>query len=330
MYKWIFSLIVLFFSIPTEAYMEAKDCSYHFDIEWLFWEAEQDNITGGTFIDDHPGTLKTVKAETITPKFQYNSGVRLNANYLIPCSCYEVGATFAYLPIRSSSQKVNAAGIINPSHGELIAFNLNSFPAATAVVSTLMTSLFNEWKGDFFYADLDLRRELTYGSCFHISPHMGIRGVWMKQNFEISGNLFGTGLNGSTFVDFNVIQKSQSYGIEGGFWIFWDICPRLRMLGHIGGSLLSSVFTGHQDTKGYVGEGGRLVADIDVIFDARNTFNQTFEYFLGIQYASCICSYPYILHAGWEQRTYLNMNHFAVNAGNLSFQGLTFGLGLYF
>lgn len=319
-------------SAQESIWQNSSNYGFTIGADWLYWTARQEGLTAGSFVDDFPDpTLKNVRVHTLDPGFEYESGFRVNAGYQFPCSCWEVGVNYTYLPIKSTSVSAIAGGMISDTHRQFIPINTADFPITQILVSAdFLTSLLADWSGNLSYIDADLARTLQFGRSFHLSPHVGFRALWMKQRYFIEGDLEVPSLNNSTFLVFNSTQQLNAYGIESGLWAGWDLGWGISILGHFGGSILSSDFDVHQKIDGLLGSDGPVVLDGQLHSNNLQDMNPTLDFFLGIEYCFPICCTLITLNAGWEQHTFFNFNQFAALGGNFCTEGLTLGLNVDF
>ena len=316
--------------IPLHA--DSPCTPYNIGVEWLYWLSKEQGLIAGSLVDDFPDpTLKIVDVNTIDPGFVYSSGVRAYAGYIVPSKLWEIELIYTYMPIHSIAADVRAAGLVSDTYRQVISPNLSGFPALGALLDSPLSSLFTKWNGDLSYLDVDLSRVLHFGRGFNLQPHIGFRAAWMKQNFLIQGTLIvPSSINAVTFFIFNDIEKFRGLGIEGGLWLNWDVFCGFSLVGHIGGSILSSRIHLTQEIEGLLGEGGPTVFDAHLTFRNPDDAIPTFDCFVGLQYIRPLCGRLVIAYIGWEQHTFFNINHLSVWGGNFSTQGLNLGLDICF
>ena len=124
-------------------------------------------------------------------------------------------------------------------------------------------------------------------------------------------------------------NRNWGCGAEAGLWGDWDFCNGFSLLGHVGGAILYSELHihGNAATTGPAPAAGALGAYVDNIWAAIPML----DYFIGLQYVTCLADGEIYFRAGWEQHVLFNVNRFSFpDHGNLSLQGLTLGGGLIF
>lgn len=324
--------LISFFSMVLQTPNLSAGYRDIFDIgvDWLYWEARQDNLASGSFVDDFPNpALKTVSVLAVQPQPKYTSGVRVNLGYELLSSIWDINLTYTYLPIKSKSASFGTLPP-TPDHAQDIVFNTTNFPILTAFEggsANAFSSIFTNWNGNFSYIDADLAHTLAFCGCFYLCPHMGFRAAWMDQKIVVEGDLILPSINGANFGQALMYQKFQGYGIEGGLWTDWSLGCGFSLFGHVGGSLLYSSFKLRQIANGFIGD------DLVFIINARGierTITPTAEYFLGIDYCGTCCCLGYNAHVGWEQRVFFDLNGLSAIGGNFSVQGVTLGLDVMF
>lgn len=301
-----------------------------FTIDWLYWRASEENLFVATHLDDFTDPVfKHAQADLVTPGMQFQSGVRAIWDAPLP-HCWHFSLTGSYIPIRSTTVHDSVPGIISLEHGIVIIPNTSGFPVFNSLGTYFFTTIEANWRGYYTYFDVDLRRALYFGDRFVLEPHIGFRAAWMKQKLRVRGTTGAPVTNGATFVHFTPQEKFQGYGIEGGLFLTWNLIPRFSIWGHVGGSLLASLFTVKQPIQGLIGANGPVVVDIDVNFS--NYWNSTpvIDCVLGLEYDMRAFNRYCSLHALWEQHTVFRANQLAVSGGELSLMGLTFGLKISF
>lgn len=313
-------------------------CEYSFEngqfnwsAEWLFWHVKQDNMRSGSFIDDFPDPeLKVANASVIQPKDKFCNGFRVNLGYEYPCNQWEFNAIFTYMPLQSRSdfREVIPVDMQTESHRQFIIPNIDGFPSFQAFSQPGgligFTSLLTKWGGNLFYVDIDLARKVSLSHCFSLKPHIGFRGAWMKQHLHMEGGLLAPSVNESTFGRLKYKEKFDGYGMEGGVWANWHLGCGFSLVGHIGGSILYSHFRVDVVSESSLGEEGAVVFIINSPSKATIAI-PTMDYLAGLEYEANFSDFLILLHVGWEQRIFLNMNQLSVDGQNLSLQGLSLG-----
>ena len=309
--------------------------------DWLYWKATEDGLNYG-FLTTKSVTIETsgsasvVQQQILKPHFKYDSGYRVYAGYELPCYDWEIGVIYTHAPnarVRSSA---------------LVVSTLTTTPPVRQFIDVLSTSLFNfngdftsidpnavkaQWGLDFDYIDFDLAHTLCLSDYLRVRPHMGIRYLWAKQDFNM--NIVGTfsdgPINGAAFLG-NLQNRTWGVGAEGGLWGDWEVGCGFSILGHVGGSIL---YGKHKITGDQFLTEAISTTVTDTLSrgyrDIEHTAIPMMDYFIGLQYAACLCEIEIDFHIGWEQHVAFDMNRFTTtDGGDLALQGLTLGGGFAF
>lgn len=328
--RYIGAVLCTITTAALSAYPGDSGCDeplFHFEADYLYWKTQQDHLTVGSFVDDFPDPVfKTVFAKGITPDFKFDSGFRLHFDYQKACSPWQFNINFTYLPFQAKPVFFEST-VLTDQHKQFIAFNAGSFPILTGI--SLVLSLLTEWSGHLSYVDADFKRTFDIANCFQLSPHIGFRAVWMDQKLYTEINSPEPFINNSTFLKTTMREQLQAYGVEAGLWGDWSIGYGVCAIGHVGGSLLYSNFDVKLQNKGYLGEGGDLVIQVDGKTKLHSA-TPTVDYFVGLQYKTDLENILMIAHIGWEQHLFFDFNQIATTGGNFSVQGLTAAASIFF
>lgn len=308
--------------------------------EWLYWRVEEDNLNAGLIqdvvddpiIDDYTSVTHKFNSN-IEPKFNWDSGYRLYAGYEF-CDCWELDVIYTYLP--SSASTTRYENIDTSLTGQGIFINGEQYPILNGgIIDSNKISHLNsyhaKWSINTNCIDVDLTKTVCFGECLRLRPHVGFRAFWFDQKYRVDAS-FVQPVNRagpseqSRFINGDLKQTFNGYGVEGGLWADYEIGCGLSIVGHIGGAILYSKST----VKQYV----ETILSTDL---TTNDYHSTskigtpmLDTFLGLQYADCICDMMFFGRVGWEQHVAFDVNRLATGHGNISGQGLTLGLGVGF
>lgn len=297
--------------------------SFRIGADWIYWKPYQDNLffaTANNVIDiEDEQDITIISSSLIDPEFDHDSGVRVFLNYGCCASAWQVGLIYTHL--MSNAKKDLAFAPFDA--GNFILLLPNSLRLFFEGEPLPLSSLNTKWRLQLNYLDLDFGRCYSCCHCFDISPHFGLRGLWMTERLHLSG------VTSDLTETFTAQLRDQldAFGIEGGLTAELDLCWSFNFTGTINAALLySRIKTVDRNT--IVSEGA--------ILDSKTTSNihhlcPMIEGFIGIEYE---CSFDCVtveLHLGWEQHIIMNANQFALSDfSDLSLQGVTFGGSLIF
>lgn len=356
-----------------------SESQFFIGAEWLYWEASQSGLqigfvtnaplstsggnsqtgivgpTGGTgprvdfaqIADPSAEPITDIKGHAIRPEKQWTSGFRVCAGYYVPCSNWEIGLSFAYLPSQNNnlrhsvidnddSSSSSNSSENGTSNSEFITL-LNGFPLIGNGAASF-TNITGQWKLKFAYGDLDFAREIYLCSNLNIKPHIGARGLWIEEKYHFDATGASTSQEfGRSEISFDNFFKERinGYGIEGGLWVDWNIGCDFSIIGHFGGAILYSHYSVNsaiiesETTSGVLNPTPVVVGEIH-LKDKFWSANPMLDTFLGFEYASHFCDTAVFIRAGWEQHVIFDTNQWSRDAGNLCLQGLTLGAGVAF
>lgn len=298
--------------------------------EWLYWKSEQEKLEYGADVEQSINGSDTTRASIILkPKFQYDSGYRVFADYTTCDHLWKFGAAYTHVPTTASNTFQSAA--IATEYVALLNVNFN-FPILNLVSTTryVYSEIDSKWNSSLNYCDIDFSRRFHICNNVDILPHAGIRVLWNNQSFRVRGAAIDTELVDPN--DINIRGKLSSdltsVGLEGGFNLSWKIFDHISLIGNLGGSILYA----NSDSKGYLEIDYEDNTSLTITYkDSVNKGLPMFDAFIGLQYNGCFCNRNWDIHIGWEQHIILNVNDLSANgAGNYTVQGLTLGAALSF
>jgi hypothetical protein len=286
--------------------------------DWLYWKVQQDGVNPG-FISSIDTTIlpTTTNENRIHPKFKYESGYRVNLGYELPGDAWDMNVCYTYIP--SHATRSFAAG----DTGALF------FQAAELGGATGLSAFSHKWDFTGNNIDFDIGRTVCFGETLNVRPHIGVRAAWWDQKFHSFGVNTTADITSAFTNAFK--EKFQGYGVEGGLWADWGVGYGVSLVGHVGGSILYSRYTVHgtATTGTLAADGTTTLTAINNISDRVYIATPTMDYYIGLQYAGCLCDMLFKVHAGWEQHVFFDTNKY-LTRGNLAAQGLTLGLDVGF
>lgn len=177
---------------------------------------------------------------------------------------------------------------------------------------------------NFNYVDLDFSSRFCPTCCFSLRPHVGLRALWLNFNSraEFSGDIGETTNTVEVYRHYR--DEDKGIGLEGGLWAEWQLGCGFSLVGHFGGSVLlyEDNYSFKLNTVTKDNSGTELTNELERECETVKSSQQTFEYFLGVQYNTRLCNNDAYVKIGWE--------HIFLNFEYYQFQGLTVGLGTSF
>lgn len=297
--------------------LECSPCPcFEIGADWLYWNADQSNLVLASEVFSEDGTVNT---NVLSTDFKARNGYRIFADYTFCNNEWNIGAIFTH-----ALGKGNDSANVDPESIDtsFIVLNSTSFPIFNSLIGLFLSSVSYDWDLRLNYFDLDLSRPYPLCSSLVINPHIGFRGLWMRQNLNLRGFVPAV----TATVNTTMKDKMNAYGVEGGMEANWNIACGFSIIGHLGGSLLYAKINTEQN---FVATDGDVVTIH--VSDTTHNASPTIDSFIGLQYVNNCWGCPINLHGGWEQHIIFEANHFQIfNNANLTVQGLTLGGSLCF
>lgn len=306
-----------------------------FGADWIYWKVTEDRLRPYQVIEtDSDVAANTFDAHlrSAHPRFKFTNGFKVNLGYEMPCDCWGVNINYTYLPSRASFRSFNGDGAATTQ----ILPNFTDFPVLATALTAFgsPTNIATKWDLTSNNIDVDIGRTLCFGECIKLRPHIGFRAAWFDQRLRFHTDTLLTNFDGSVIdshLDSTWKESFKGYGVEGGLWGEWQIGYGLSFVGHFGGSILYSKIRTHEHlflsaTTTAIPGGPAPVTAVSRSCGSDTIWTATpmMDYFVGIQYADCLCDMPFSAHLGWEQHVLFDVNRLARD-GNLAAQGLTLG-----
>jgi hypothetical protein len=326
--------------LPSSRPEVAKGSGLFILADWLYWQA---NETGLSFAVDNPDfdiTNDTImgSGETVQPKFDWHSGVRLGIGYNLPHDGWDSKFIWTWYE-GMADNSVRSSGDSPTIFGTFIHPNVYSGEAIAAALSA-DANLFLHLN----LLDLELGKQIGLSKSFSLRPYVGLRTGWLNQNYTIQyQNLFNK-VADLVLDEYNTSIKNDYWGIGilGGLGSDWGIKWGLSLFGDFAVSLLYGFFdTGY--TESYItptGAGGVTISDTNSFRAGRAIADLQ----LGLRWVgTCLKDrIKLMIQAGWEHHMFFSQNQilrftdgqnwgsFVQNQGDVDFQGWFAGFGIYF
>lgn len=287
----------------------------------LYWNAHQDGLGFGVF-NNVTGSVDTpadsrlpnhlVKAKVLNPNFKWDFGWKLGLGYNSSCDGWDFNLVWTHYNGKAHNN-VDA-----DSEDNVVALPLWSayqpMVSGSEGAALQATQINQHWKLKLNMADFELGREFWNSKYLTIRPHIGLRFVWIDQNFKLEhrglswSDTVNLGVNYNDFV--NMSNDYKGLGIRAGLDTVWNLCRGFAFFGNAAGSLVYGRFSVDQDE--YVREASSPFNRTNIM-ELDNDFRSTkaiVDLTLGIQYSTmfCDCSYRFTIGLGWENHMFFNQN----------------------
>jgi len=289
----------------------------------LLWKASEDDLDFA--VKSSSRTL--VKGDVVNPHFEWDWGFRLGLGYELPHDQWDLFLNYTYIHGDAHKHVGAGAGAIFGSY------------AAFFGITPLPTTVFEDsahahWDMNLNMADLELGRNSIISKWLSIRPFIGIRGLVIQQDYNISYR------GGSIFPN-----DTQKVSMDNDFWgvgmrmgldTLWGLGSGFSIFGNGAAALLSGTFDVHQ--RNHMEK--QNINRINITDDDHWNVVATAELALGVQWDHFFCKdrYHFGVNLGWEFNAFFNQNRlmrflstqtpgaFTRSNGDLTFQGVTLGL----
>jgi len=217
---------------------------------------------------------------------------------------------------------------------------------------SLISGATGSWRLHFNVIDWEVGRSFFISPKLVLRPHMGLKGTWQKQWYDIAYTI--NGVADPTFDSTTLLPTSYAYTTETEVYSqyhvqrYWGIGTRMgldtswmitKCFSIFGEMSASTMFGYFKDTRTDVSN--VVNSDTDAVILENNTtvnvagrrhqVNAVLETQIGLRYDYMWCDdeYRFRLQAGWESQLWFNQNHFLLNdlanqqGADLGFEGLT-------
>ncbi len=200
-------------------------------------------------------------------------------------------------------------------------------------VSPILSSTAN-WNLRLNVIDLEMGRNMYLSPRLTFRPEFGVKGTWLKQNFNASEETFATSItnNGITttyghfFNSTTNTMKNWGVGLRGGFDTAWHFCREFSLVGKLAFTGLWETFKVTRVDSGTAAGTTTTLTNIN----GAHTYHHlrpVVEWMLGFRYEMWTCGddFHFAFDAGWEAQQWFGQNEFFIsqtNGNDLGFQGL--------
>jgi hypothetical protein len=291
------------------------------DGEVLFWQSSVGSLDYG--VESNSTTLIR-HGHVKHPHFDWDWGFRLGAGYKVPYDRWDLFASYTFMRSHAHGH-TEGSHIVFPSWASGANFSgTGTFYASKAKA---------HWHLTLNMIDLELGRNCFAGQWLTIRPFMGVRGLFIDQDYNVEYQGGTVAPNDEDHIHLDT--DFWGVGIRMGFNSLWGLGKGFGLYGNGSASLLS----GHFDVE----EKEKLeYADRELLNTERDVDNVivTADLALGLQWDYLFSKdrYHFGVKFGWELNLFFDQNQLfnflsSNNPGaisfrddDLSFQGLTLGL----
>ncbi len=287
----------------------------------LLWVSSLDGLSYAVKSDR---TTSLSHAHVKEPDFDWDWGVRLGLGYKLPYDKWDIFINYTYV-------HAHAEGGVSDEDGAVFPQWQAPFGLTAPIYATHAKA---HWNANVNIGDIELGRDCFVANWLSIRPFMGVRGLVIDQDYDVRYT-GGTAVPAGDRDKVSLDNDFWGVGIRLGFDSLWGLGAGWSLYGNGAASLLSGHFSIHEHERVEEAE----VTRVNLSNHVDNVI-VTAEMALGIQwdYLFSKDSYHFGFKFGWEFNVFFDQNQlvrfvgdtapglFVRNDGDLSFQGLTFGM----
>ncbi len=332
---------------------------FSFTVAALVWEAHQEGLEFAVLSKNSNPTLGTypgniIEAEFQNPEFKWKGGLKIGIGYDVQHDGWDVEALWTTYHGRANKE-VDADTEGNNTLLPLWSAYSMTAPGATTQGILFAAQVNAHWKLELDMLDLELGREFWTSKYLTLRPHIGFRGAWIRQSYEIEQ--FG-GSWSSPFTtpdnlndEVNLHNSFKGAGLRGGLDTVWQMGSGWGLFGNFALALVYGHFEvkNHEFTRQAQAPFSKV--DVAEIKDSFRATRGIADLALGIQYSTMFKDnrYAFTIGLSWENHIFFNQNQlwkinrtgdtvnnttgenvFLQSRGDLSTQGATLTLKFTF
>lgn len=301
-----------------------NSCNFWVEGEVLYWQSSMDDLD---FAIKSHSTTNISHGHVEELDFDWDWGFRLGLGYKIPHDKWDLFLNYTHVHAHAHGSAHRENGAIFPQWMAPFAVTV---PAGQTLYATRAHA---QWSANVNIADIELGRNCFAGKWLSIRPFMGVRALFIDQDFHVDykgGTAVPVGNEDKVSID----NDFWGVGLRMGFDSLWGLGGGWAIYGNGAASLLSGHFDIHQHEK--------LKNDLKKVSISDDVDNVVVaaELALGIQWDYLFSKdrYHFGVKFGWEFNVFFDQNQmirfvsdtspgaFSRSNEDLTFQGLTLGL----
>lgn len=324
--------------------------------DFIYWHAQEESLEYALSGVNNLTTTSTGnvdKGKLYSPNFGFNPGFKVEAGYTLGAGRdWDILARYTWLRSGAHSS-VSSNQLSANSHSAIFPIILHPvfFPTSGSV-SLLQFGKAN-WHLLYQTLDLELSKQLHFPKRFSLTPHGGLKGASIQQNYHVNyelANVSNTIPGSVSFQFLDIPEKNNFFGVglRAGLGAEWDFNKYCGLFGDLSGSLVWGTFHTHQkmtETR-FIQTTGTDATPRGTLVDTHSKFTQIqpeVDAALGIHgQADLYDKYTLEANLSWEYTVWFNQNQlllfmdsFAFGKsrrfrGNLTMQGLTLDVKFHF
>ncbi len=308
--------------------------------DFIYWTARQDGMAyARSGVSDYSDAIALGNASsgsTYFPPTHFSPGFKAGIGLNLGHDGWDVYLNYTWL---HSSQHNSVSNSSSASEGIIPLWEIATIGNSTSYNQFITMSTFMNvgeasalWSLHFNNFDLDLGRNYYISQYLSLRPHVGLKGAWYKQHYNVNYSNF-LEPDVATEVSATNMQIAQSFwgvGIRTGLDASWFFDKNWSLFGS---TSLSALWGRFDVTR----EDFATTLPNSVIFKTCNTradfhtIKPVAEFQLGLRYDYWFSDddYHFGVQAAWEEQLWFNQNQFFEltdswgSHGDLGLQGIT-------
>lgn len=297
-----------------------EDEEFGITVAPFYWAAHEDGLEFGIYNNvantQYQGTL--IEANFLSPEFKWEFGVKAGLFYNSPHDGWDINFLWTHFHGKAKRNEEadtednvtllalrSAYAVQNPQ----VAANDNGILFATEIDAY--------WKLKMDLIDLELGREFWTSKYLSIRPHIGLRGGWIDQTFELQhkGGSWGS-VDGAAYTspavtnEIHYRNNFKGVGLRGGLDTMWHFNCNWGLYGRLAMALMYGRFEVDQDEDNRLATAPFSKTDIIDLEDSFHATRGIADLELGVAYTTLFKDekYQFTIALGWEHHLFFNQN----------------------
>lgn len=221
---------------------------------YIYWNARIDGLDFGQAVTGTGSDTNhiSIESKTLDLNFKWKSGFKVNVGYIFSC-WDQIDINFIWTSLHSKAKHSFALPEMISVSGGANQIKTGWFPL---LLGPSAQSAAAQWRLKFDTIDGLIGKNFFLGRYFTLHPFAGLKGVWIRQNYNVQylgayGDIQGGNsvivLNDNTLVTRN---NFKGVGFNIGLDAEWFVTCRWSIFSHLATSLIYGKFLISQDASG--------------------------------------------------------------------------------
>lgn len=284
-----------------------------FRVDYLCWKATEDGLELGTEdeIENFSNGAQSTCSHTVGLDFDYKSGFRLGAAYLLPCDGWDVTVNWIHYQSDASAHGGSLIG------GSLTGANTYFFNDWERNINFIPDVARARWNLDLDVVDLELARRFYFSECVSARPFIGLRFANIDQSYKVHSSADRTpGFVLPIQFESSVHATSDfmGLGVRAGFDIEYKFGCGVGVFAEAAAALVYGETDRHtREAATQFSGSSQFDNDYGTSTKTRRSRAMT-DLALGLKWDDCFCwcnrYHPFGVAIAWEHHAFYNLNQF--------------------